>query len=761
MALHQLRTDDIELCVRAGERDLQQQMAVLQAAVEAGKHSSEHFGGASSKHYAGEAPYRDLFHNSLTPVFRRAPDGHLLLGNPALARMLGFVDLEQLLAARHRPAACPQTFHEHTRAFHREWLRADGTRLNVRETFRAVRGRNGELLYHDGTVEEVAAEPSLPVIEQDFRSLLDSVARNEPLEDILAQLVDLVERQSQGRMACIMLLRAARLYPAAAQNMPDAWFSTASKGIAIGPVAACCGTAVYRMLPVVAENIAESALWQEYQDLALPFGLRSAWSVPIRSGSGDVLGTFDVYGSEHARPSNTEMRLLEMAGKLAAVAIKHHDLHARLEQQARTDRLTGLPNRDIFELCLSAALDANDANGTKSAVLWLDLDRFKEINDTLGHHTGDEVIRQAATRLASCLPAGGMLARTGGDEFAIVLSDVDGMDAVIRIAKKILMALEVPLELAGYELCVSASIGICLYPDHGQTASELQQNSDAAMYAAKQQGKNRYVFYDTTLSTAARERLELETALRRALDRKEFELHYQPQVDLAGNLIGMEALLRWRHPVKGLILPNVFIPIAEENGWIVPIGNWVIQEACRQCAAWQRLGYSPIKVAVNVSAPQLYFSDLVQVVGEALEEQSLDPKWLELELTETLVMRDPEQAARVLTRLRDLGVSVAMDDFGTGYSSLCHLQRLPLDAVKIDRSFLENIESKASAAVIQAITILAHGLGLRVVAEGIENDEQMEALRTVGVDFAQGFLIGRPAPAGIAEAVMSSFIEAA
>jgi EAL domain-containing protein (putative c-di-GMP-specific phosphodiesterase class I) len=266
------------------------------------------------------------------------------------------------------------------------------------------------------------------------------------------------------------------------------------------------------------------------------------------------------------------------------------------------------------------------------------------------------------------------------------------------------------------------------------------------MHLAKQQGKNRYVVYEAALTTSLRERLDLEIGLRRALERNEFELHYQPQVDLSGNLVGMEALLRWRHATRGIVSPDQFIPIAEENGWIVPIGNWVIEEACRQCAAWQRLGYAPIKVAVNVSALQFYFSDLVQVVADALAAAELDAKWLELELTETLVMRDSEQAARALTRLRALGVSVALDDFGTGYSSLCYLRRLPLDLVKIDRSFLENIESESTAAIIRAITMLAHSLGLRVVAEGIENDRQMETLRAVGVDLAQGFLIGRPAP---------------
>jgi diguanylate cyclase (GGDEF)-like protein len=409
----------------------------------------------------------------------------------------------------------------------------------------------------------------------------------------------------------------------------------------------------------------------------------------------------------------------------------------------------------VFEETLATSLRENE----NVVLLWIDLDRFKAVNDSLGHGIGDALIRQVAERLRSCAGRNALLARIGGDEFAIILNASDTRDDAERCAQSIASELQAAFQVEEYELFVTASIGISMYPEHARTAVELQQKADTAMYRAKSRGKNGYAFFEEHFESGARARLSMETSLRRALQNRELELYYQPQVKLDGQLLGMEALIRWNHPKRGLVSPAEFIPIAEETGLIVPIGSWVIREACRQSAAWQTQGLN-IKVAVNVSALQFYFSGLVEIVRTALAVYNLKPEWLELELTESLIMRNAEDSRRELQRLRELGVSVAIDDFGTGYSSLSYLQKLPVDLLKIDRSFLQEIDVSSTCALIQAITQVAHSLGLRVAAEGVETHSQLQAVRRIGVDLAQGFLFGKPMPRQSAVQYMKTLLPA-
>jgi diguanylate cyclase (GGDEF)-like protein len=401
-----------------------------------------------------------------------------------------------------------------------------------------------------------------------------------------------------------------------------------------------------------------------------------------------------------------------------------------------------------FEERLASAIErAGDRQ--RLALVWIDLDRFKEINDTLGHQIGDELIRLVALRLLPAVRGRSVVARTGGDEFAVLMPDCENDSEVALYAQELLDCLQAPFQINGCEIFVTASVGVAVYPDHGQTATELQQNADAAMYEVKSRGRDGIGFYEAALGDGIRERMELANSLRRAVERNELELHYQPQVDFDGNLRGLEALLRWKHPLKGTLMPGHFIDIAEETGLIVPIGAWVLEEACRRCAEWNAERTEPIVMAVNVSSLQFYFSDLLEVVQRALAKTGLAPSCLEIELTESLLMRDAHQSSIELQKLRSLGVTIAVDDFGTGYSSLSYLQRLPVDLLKIDRSFLEHIDSKSAFAVVQAITALAHALNLRVVAEGVEKEHQMTMLRHMGVDLAQGYLIGRPVPQAV------------
>jgi diguanylate cyclase (GGDEF)-like protein/PAS domain S-box-containing protein len=419
-----------------------------------------------------------------------------------------------------------------------------------------------------------------------------------------------------------------------------------------------------------------------------------------------------------------------------------------LSFQAMHDLLTGLPNRRYLETCLRQVVDNARRDGTVLAVLYLDLDGFKLVNDTLGHRYGDELLKAVSARLQSCLREGDTLFRMGGDEFTLVLTHLSDQESARSAAQKLLAKLQEGFTIAGHDLAITASIGVSMFSHDAPDGGELLQNADAAMYESKHQGKNRVQFFTARMGEAAREYLDLQNHLRRALERKEMSLHYQPEVCLrSGRIVRYEALLRWRHPLLGDIPPSKFIPIAEETSLIVPIGTWVLDEACRKASAWQTTGSAGVGVAVNVSLVQFGRADFVETVTEVLERSGLPPHLLELELTESVVMRDVDQVTEKINRLRALGLTISIDDFGTGYSSLSYLQQLPIDCMKIDRSFVKNIASDEDAVLLtKSLISIAHSLRMKVVVEGIETTEQLQVLLSLGCDIGQGYLLGRPAP---------------
>ncbi|MGH8642609.1 MAG: putative bifunctional diguanylate cyclase/phosphodiesterase, partial [Burkholderiales bacterium] len=383
------------------------------------------------------------------------------------------------------------------------------------------------------------------------------------------------------------------------------------------------------------------------------------------------------------------------------------------------------------------ALARAQRHGRQLALLFVDLDRFKTVNDTLGHEAGDRLLQITAQRLYDCLRETDTMARQGGDEFVVLMDELTDREPITRVSQRILDAVGEPFIIDGQEIHLTASIGISVYPEDGRT---LLKNADIAMYRAKDKGKNNYQFYSTQMDNYSVERLSLESGLRRALEREEFVLHYQPKVNIASGLItGMEALLRWQHPELGWVAPGRFIPIAEENGLILPIGAWVLKTACIQNRAWQRQGVRRFPVAVNLSPRQFAGETLLDDVKAALDASGLAPVDLELEITESMVMNNPEQAVKLLQQLKELGINVAIDDFGTGYSSLAYLKRFPIDSVKVDRSFVEDIPDDVdSMAIAQAVIAMAHNLRLKVVAEGVESEAQLGFLRGEGCDEIQG-----------------------
>lgn len=422
----------------------------------------------------------------------------------------------------------------------------------------------------------------------------------------------------------------------------------------------------------------------------------------------------------------------------------------RIAHLAYHDALTQLPNRLLLYERLEQALARARRHGNHLALLFLDLDRFKDINDSLGHPVGDELLKAVAARLNECVREEDTIARLGGDEFVILVEQLEHARDAGLVAHNILEALSTPLPVARRQLQIATSIGISLYPGDGDNAATLVQNADAAMYRAKDQGRNNYQFYAPEMTAAAFERLSLENSLRHALEREELQLHYQPQVSLVtGTTACAEALARWHHPELGMVPPDRFIPLAEETGLIVRLGDWVLHSACRQLRDWRQAGIPVDRVSVNVSGIQVQRGDLLSAVKSALQDSGLAPQHLELEITESAIMEDAEQAIETLRRIGKLGVKLAMDDFGTGYSSLSYLKQMSLDKLKIDRSFVRDIPGDDDdESIIRAIISLARSLRLQVVAEGVENGEQQQFLKHHGCTVVQGFLHSKPLPAG-------------
>jgi diguanylate cyclase (GGDEF)-like protein len=418
----------------------------------------------------------------------------------------------------------------------------------------------------------------------------------------------------------------------------------------------------------------------------------------------------------------------------------------KLHHLAHHDALTGLPNRLLLNARLEHSLQHAQRAGTKVAVLFVDLDHFKKVNDSFGHSVGDRLLQLVAERLLGCVRGEDTVARLGGDELTIVLGSLMDARYAATVAQEILDKLSEPFELQGQDVFVSASIGISTYPEDGRDVTALLKNADAAMYMAKSEGRNGYQFYSKELTLGACESLALEADLHRALERDELFLHFQPQVSLrSGKIVGVEALVRWRHPEMGVVSPARFIPLAEENGLIAAIGKWVLHTACTQVKAWQNDGLAPFRIVVNLSGRQLAQSKFVQEVRDVLEDTGLDPSHLELELTESSLMKQEERVARTLDALRALGTTISIDDFGTGYSSLSYLKRFPFDRLKIDRSFMRDIPQNSNdVAFAKAIVALGHSLNLGVVAEGVATQAQRELLTSIGCDEMQGFLYSAP-----------------
>ncbi len=564
--------------------------------------------------------------------------------------------------------------------------------------------------------------------------VLEMIARNKPVDDVLKSLANAIEDRMAGFYCSILVCDGNSFNVASGDHLPVA-YRTALNGLSCDRSAQAA--------------VGESVYWEDtLRSLAQSYGLNGTWVEPLVSGANELLGTIVLNRPALTPLSAGESRTLKDAGRIAGLAVEHRRALERLQHQGYHDALTGLPNRLLFADRLKQALARANRTGRRVALMCIDLDRFKCINDTLGHDTGDLFLQQISVRLASRIRASDTLARTGGDEFMAIVDDVRERGDAEAVANSIRAALEEPFEIDGHTLYGSASIGIAVFPQDGRDTEALQRNADRAMYRAKALGKNDLQLHSSAEFNESNDRIEMEVHLHRALEQGDFMLYFQPQFSCDRRLAGFEALLRFRHPKLGLVPPNRFIPIAEDSGLILPIGEWVLHEACRQIAEWRSKGMRPMRIAVNVSPLQFARSDFSGTVARALEAAKIKSDLLELEITEGVLMSSVNGSARQMDAIAQNGVRLSVDDFGTGYSSLSYLHQLPIQMLKIDRSFIEKIcDPGGTRSIVEAIVSLARALGLHTVAEGVETEEQFTILRTIGCDLIQGFLLSRPLPA--------------
>jgi len=614
--------------------------------------------------------------------------------------------------------------------------------VQVHSTYLATDGDEFVISYARDIVEQVHGE-GLLALQND---VLSALARGKDLSQVLSMLAEGVEDLAPGALCSILLLQDGTLLHGAAPTLPEG-FQRVVDGRKIGPAVGSCGTAAFLDDEVEVVDIETDPLWTDYKSVALAYDLRACWSTPIHARDGRVLGTFAIYYRQPMAPLPFHRRVVKVCTPIAGLAIEHHFTEARVHALAFYDALTGLPNRALLADRVDVALARSKRDRVPLALLFLDLDRFKTINDSLGHEVGDAFLSIIAARLAAEVRQCDTVCRQGGDEFVVLLPDIDAVGAAVVAEKLIATAVRV-VDLVDHQLSCSVSIGISIYPDDASDFATLLKHADTAMYRAKEAGRNGYRLYRDRMDEDTTERLDLENELRRAISADELFLHYQPQVVIEdGSLYGLEALLRWRHPTRGLVSPARFIPVAEESGLIDAIGAWVLDEACRQMAEWIAQGVPIPRLAINLSARQFRHEDVPNLVVETLTRHQLPADRVTLEITESLMLNE-DATAQSLVTLDAMGVHLAVDDFGTGYSSLGYLKRFPVKELKLDQSFVRDLgDDPDDRALASAVIRIGQSLRMTVVAEGVETPEQLEYLRQEGCHVAQGYLFARPMPA--------------
>lgn len=591
--------------------------------------------------------------------------------------------------------------------------------------------------------ERVQAEALLDL----QRNTLETAATGISLPVVLENLVQEVEQMAPDAVCSVLLLDSdGRLRNGASPSLAENFVRTI-ENLAIGDHAGTCGEAAYFGRAVETPDIALDPSWELLRSPALEAGLRACWAVPIRARDSRVLGTFAFYFRQPGGPGHFHRQIVDACAHLCGIAIEQRESESRIHALAFFDALTGLPNRALLADRVQLALMLAEREGFETALLFVDLDRFKTINDSLGHAVGDRFLQVIARHFQSALRESDTLCRLGGDEFVVLLPDCNAAGAIV-VAEKLIAVASEEIVIDGRSMRAGASIGIAMHPEDASDYDTLMRNADTAMYQAKAAGRNGYRFFQRNMNESLSERLVLEIALRHAIKHNELSLHFQPQLHLESlKLYGAEALVRWQHPEMGPVSPAVFVTLAEECGLIDALGYWVLEEACRQMAIWQQQGIFVPAVSVNLSPEQFRQPNMQQKISDTLARHGLTPAQIRLEITEGLMMRDSEATLQSLNALDEMGFKLAVDDFGTGYSSLSYLKRFPVSELKLDQTFVRDLgEDPDDRALASAVISIGQSLSMTVVAEGVENRTQLEFLRRQRCDVVQGYLFGRPMP---------------
>ncbi|MBS8266480.1 EAL domain-containing protein [Mesobacillus boroniphilus] len=605
-----------------------------------------------------------------------------------------------------------------------------------------------EILGIVGCAQDISKKKELEALLNGQNRILKMMAKGISYQEVLDEIVLFIESFTDGARCSILIAdqEGKKLVQGSSPNLPPV-YNVAVDGMPIGPKAGSCGTAAYLRKSVAVKDIESDSLWEEYRDLALSYGLKACWSTPVFDDDHRVIGTFGLYYCRSRSPREKDREIIQKATDLASLVIQHYQAKEKIDFMAYHDALTGLANRRLFDDRVNKALAETKVDeGEKLSLMFLDLDRFKFVNDSLGHSIGDRLLVHVSGKLKNNLGDGVFFSRQGGDEFTILLEHTTKEKAE-AVARDILKTLEEPFVLDGTDIFITTSIGMSFYPDDGEKVDMLLSKADVAMYQAKKQGRNNYQLYDVLLDRKAFEKLQIENALRKALERNEFVLHYQPIINLYTNKVtGAEALIRWKNERVGFVSPDQFIPIAEETGLIIPIGEWVLKTAMLQLKDWHENGMEGLTMSVNLSIRQFYQPNLIPMIKETLELAGVEPRYLTIEITESMTM-DVEKANVILHELKGIGVNISIDDFGTGYSSLSYLKRFPIDHLKIDRCFVKDIaDNKSDENIATTIILMAHNLGLSVIAEGVETVDQLGLLKQHHCNQAQGYHFSKPVP---------------
>ena len=610
--------------------------------------------------------------------------------------------------------------------------------------FLVHRDFDGKAVRLVGTHVDITARKKAEAFDDKNAEILEMIATGKPASEIYPEIALMYEGRHPGMRCSMLELQDGQLMHGGAPSLPKE-YCDAVHGLKNGPNVGSCGTSTYTGKRVLVENIETDPKWADIKHVALPHGMRCCWSEPIKSSSGVVLGAFGMYYDYPALPNEEESNDLRSAARLAGIVMERDHAQKRIRELAYIDDLTGLASRAHFYQNLETSIKRSDRNTSRLGLLYIDLDNFKSVNDSLGHDVGDLLLKEIAKRLQEVTRTVDFVARLSGDEFCILVNDVDDDYATAHVAQRCLEMISKPVELSARKFTPACSIGIAHYPNDGQDLSTLIKAADTSLYAAKERGRNQYAFYKPELTQKAEYRFRVEQNLREAIERQQLSLVYQPQVQiLTGNIIGVEALSRWNHPRLGQVSPVEFIATAERIGMIKPLTEWALKTACNQAVAWKKAGLPAIRMAVNISPVHFLDKDFVSLIKRVIAETGMVPSELELEVTESVVQTE-RQNLSIFRDLKELGVLVAIDDFGTGYSSFASLKHLTVDCLKIDKYFVDDmfIDNK-SKILVGSMIKMCHSLEHEIIVEGVETAEQCYTLQKLGCETAQGYLFSKP-----------------